>query len=88
MGRGGFTCLSSSSSSRTAEVDWRQKQRQRLRQRSVDNMPFWNHQQNLNYGKYAYQDVSSSDDSDMEFGPSRNQMVSLANSFSVGILNV
>ncbi|XP_015882948.3 DExH-box ATP-dependent RNA helicase DExH3 [Ziziphus jujuba] len=74
VGLGGFTCLSSSSS-RTVEVDWRQRQRQRLRQRSVDNnMLFWNHQQSLNYGRYAYQDVSSSDDSDMEIGSSRSQL--------------
>lgn len=83
VGYAGFTCFASS---RTVEVDWRQRQqRQRQRQRSVE-LPFW-HQQSLNYGKYAYQDASSGDETDMELGSSRHQMVSLVHSFICEFLN-
>lgn len=56
---------------RATEVDWRERQGVRLRRRSIA-LPFW-HQQSSNYGRFAYQDVSS-DDSDVE---SQQQLVSI-----------
>ncbi|KAL5544898.1 hypothetical protein UlMin_008682 [Ulmus minor] len=67
VGYGGVTCKASSG---TAEVEWRQRQRQR---KKGNLLPFW-HEQSLNYGRYAYQDVSSGEDSDREFGSSGQQM--------------
>ena len=64
VGRREVKCLASSG---TIEVDWR------LRRRSA-TAPFL--QQSLNYGRYAYQDATTSDDSDLDIGVSRQQMVS------------
>ncbi|KAF4378660.1 hypothetical protein G4B88_021434 [Cannabis sativa] len=63
-----LTCLSSSG---TVEVDGGQR-RQRHRHKGAATLPFWQ-QQSLNYGRYAYQDVSSSEDSDRELGSSRKE---------------
>ena len=46
--------------------------RERVRQRSVAR-PFW-YQQSSNYGRFAYQDVSS-DESDRDSGSSQQQLV-------------
>ncbi|KAM1737733.1 hypothetical protein ACFX12_015912 [Malus domestica] len=54
-------------SSRAAELDW--KQRKQLRSSAV---PFY--QQNLSYGRFAYQDASASEESDAELGSSQRQM--------------
>ncbi|XVF53845.1 hypothetical protein PTKIN_Ptkin05aG0131500 [Pterospermum kingtungense] len=59
------TCSNSgaaASSSRTLTLDWR----------SI-SLPYLQRQQSSNYGRYAYQDVSS-DDSDHEFGSPPSQM--------------
>ncbi|XWS50778.1 hypothetical protein CRYUN_Cryun12cG0117600 [Craigia yunnanensis] len=53
---------SSSSSSRTLALDWRNMA-----------LPYLQQQQISNYGRYAYQDVSS-DESDHEFGSPQSQM--------------
>ncbi|KAJ7970316.1 putative ATP-dependent RNA helicase [Quillaja saponaria] len=58
-------------SSRSVDVDWKVGQGVGFRHRSV-SFPFW-HQQSSNYGRFAYQDVTS-DDSDHEFGSSQQQM--------------
>lgn len=60
--------------SRTTEVDWKERQGVGFRRRSIA-LPFW-HQQSSNYGRFAYQDVSS-DDSDVESGSSQQQLVSI-----------
>ncbi|PON47342.1 ATP-dependent RNA helicase DHX [Parasponia andersonii] len=61
-----FTCLASSG---TVEVD----ERRRQRKSSAAMVPLWQ-QQSLSYGRYAYQDVSSGEDSDREFGSSGQEM--------------
>ncbi|KAL6281639.1 hypothetical protein ACE6H2_018520 [Prunus campanulata] len=60
---GEVTCLASS---RAVEADWKQRQ---LRSTAV---PFL-YQQNLGYGRFAYQDASASEDSDCERGSSQRQ---------------
>lgn len=62
----------------TIEADWR------LRRRSA-TAPFL--QQSLNYGRYAYQDATTSDDSDLDIGVSRQQMVSFLVVLEFWILN-
>ncbi|XP_062117008.1 DExH-box ATP-dependent RNA helicase DExH3-like [Humulus lupulus] len=63
-----LTCLASSG---TVEVNGGQS-RQRQRQKGAATPPLWQ-QQSLNYGRYAYQDASSSEDSDREVGSSRKE---------------
>lgn len=75
-----FMCLASSGA---VEVDGRQRQRS-----AAATLPFWQQQQSLNYGRYAYQDVSSSEDSDNEFGSSRQQMVSFWLPIFLGTANL
>lgn len=71
MGRGDVIFRASSGS---IESDWRKRQMPRVKQRSVA-MPFLQ-QQSLSYGRYLYQEESSSsEDSDVEFGSSRQQLV-------------
>ncbi|XP_024023595.1 DExH-box ATP-dependent RNA helicase DExH3 isoform X1 [Morus notabilis] len=59
VGRRELKCVASSG---TVEADWRQTRRSAA-------APFLQ-QQSLNYGRYAYQDTASSDDSDLELGVS------------------
>ncbi|XP_038879207.1 DExH-box ATP-dependent RNA helicase DExH3 [Benincasa hispida] len=60
--------------SKWVEVALREKQQDHVkgfRQRNVA-FPFWQHQPCSNYGRFAYEDVSS-DDSDVEFGSPQGQ---------------
>ncbi|XLT88624.1 hypothetical protein HN873_010377, partial [Arachis hypogaea] len=50
------------------ELEW--NDRQRFKQRTVA-LPFWR-QRNSNYGRFAYQDFSSDDESDVELASSRS----------------
>ncbi|XP_022134969.1 DExH-box ATP-dependent RNA helicase DExH3 [Momordica charantia] len=67
----GVRCMSQS---KWVEVASREKQHdvRGSRQRNVA-LPFWQHQPTSNYGRFAYEDVSS-DDSDIEFGSPPGQM--------------
>lgn len=66
--RGSITCFRRAADSRTLELD----------SRKID-IPYLQQQRSLNYGRFAYEDVSS-DESDLELGSpqqQQQQMVSL-----------
>lgn len=71
----GVRCMTQS---KWVEVSFREKQQDQLRGFRQKNIgfPFLQHQPCSNYGRFAYDDVSS-DDSDVEFGSPPGQMVCL-----------
>lgn len=73
---GSVSGVRSTSQSKWVEVPLREKQLDHLNGFKQRNLafPFWQHQPSSNYGRFAYEDVSS-DDSDVEFGSPPGQMV-------------
>ena len=73
---GSVTGIRCTSQSKWIEVAFREKQQDHVRGFKQRNLafPFLQHQSCSNYGRFAYDDVSS-DDSDVEFGSPHGQMV-------------